>query len=66
MADKDLVTLGVVKALLEVQANAFKKSFRLMFDDMKDEIRNVNKDRVDLKESLSFSQGQLDTTMKSI
>ena len=55
-----------MKALLEVQANAFKESFRLMFDDMKDEIRNVKKDLVDLKESLSFSQGQLDTTTKSI
>ena len=66
MADKDPVTLGVVKALLEVQANAFKESFRLMFDDVKEELRNVKKDLVDLKESLSFSQGQLDTTMRSI
>ena len=55
MADKDLVTLGVVKALLEMQANAFKESFRLMFDDVKEELRNVKKDLVDLKESLSFS-----------
>ena len=57
MADKDLVTMGVVKALLEVQANAFKEFFRLMFDDMKDEIRNVKKDLVDLKESLSILTG---------
>ena len=66
MADKDLVTLGVVKALLEVQANACKESFRLMFDDGKEELRNVKKDIVDLKKSLSFSQGQLHTTMKSV
>ncbi len=59
------VTLDIVKSLLDVQANAFKESFKIMFDDVKEEIRNVKKDLVDLKESLSFSQGQLESTMKS-
>eukprot|EP00794_Sanderia_malayensis_P016311 gene16311-17955_t len=36
-----------------------------MFDDVKKQIRNVKTDLVDLKESRSFSQGQLETTMKS-
>ena len=66
MANKDFVTLGVVKSLLDVQSNAYKQAFRMMFHELKDEIKTIRSDITDLKQSLSFSQGQLDTTMNNV
>lgn len=66
MPDNEFVTLNIVQSLLEVQANAFKASFRVVFDELKDELKSVKKDILDLQHSLSFSQGQLDTSMKRI
>ncbi len=65
MAD-EFVSLKIIKSLLEVQAAAFKDSFKMMFDGLRDELKDVKRDISDLKESLSFSQGQLDTNIKKV
>ena len=66
MPDNEFVTLNIVQSLLEVQANAFKASFRVLFDELKDELKCVKKDILDLQQSLSFSQGQLNSSMKRL
>ena len=58
--------MSMVKSLLEIQANSFNPSFKVVFDELKDELTCVKKDISDLQQSLSFSQGQLDTSMKHI
>lgn len=66
MPDNEFITLNTVQSLLEVQANALKASVRVLFDELKDEVKCVKKVILDLEQSLSFSQGQLDTSMKRI
>lgn len=66
MPEDDFVSLKIIQTLLEVQATAFKDSFKLMFEGLRDELKDVKKDISDLKESLSFSQGQLDTNIKKV
>ena len=60
------VTLEVVKSLLEIQANAFKASFKMMFDSLKEEVVAVKKDVKDLTNSLQFTQGQFDEQTKKL
>ena len=48
MPDNEFVTLNIAQSLLELQANAFKASFRILFDELKDELKGVKKDVVDL------------------
>ena len=60
------VTLEVVKSLLEIQANAFKASFKMMFDSLKEEVVAVKKDVIDLTNSLQFTQGQFDEQTKKL
>ena len=66
MGGDAFVTMNIVQSLLEVQANAFKASFRVLFDELKEEIKTVRKDIVELQTSLSFSQGQLDTSLSRL
>ena len=66
MPENEFVTLNIVQSVLEVQSNAFKASFKVLIDELKDELRYVNKDIFVLQQSLSFSQGQLDTSMKRL
>ena len=56
MGGDEFVTMNIVQSLLEVQANAPKASFRVLFDEQKEEIKTVRKDIVELQTSLSFSQ----------
>ena len=62
----DRISLEVVKSLLEVQANAFKASFKMMFDSLKEEVVAVKKDVKDLTNSLQFTQGQFDEQTKKL
>lgn len=66
MSNKEFFTISMVKSLLEIQANSFNASLKLLFDELKDELKCVKKDISDLQQSLGFSQGQLDTSMKRI
>ena len=66
MPGNEFVTLNIVQSLLEVQANAFKALFKVLFDELKDELKCVRKDILELQQSLSFSQGQLDTSTKCL
>ena len=49
MPDNEFDTLNIVQSLLEVQANAFKASFRVLFDELKDELKCVKKDILDFE-----------------
>ena len=53
MGDKP-VTMDVVKTLLQSQAEAFKASFVLLIQDVKDEMKSIRNDINDLKASLRF------------
>ena len=55
-----------MKSHLEVQSNAHKQAFRMMLDELKDEIKIIRNDIDDIKQSLSFSQGQLESTMNDV
>lgn len=60
------ITMDIVKALLQSQAEAFKSSFVLLIQDVKDEVKSIRNDINDLKVSLQFSQAKLDEAEKSI
>ena len=60
------VTLEVVKSLFEIQANAFKASFKMMFACLKEEVVAVKKDAKDLTNSLQFTQGDFDEQTKKL
>ena len=66
MPEDDFVTLKIIQTMLEMQATAYKESFKMMFEGLREELKDVKKDISDLKESLSFSQGQLDTNIKKV
>ena len=66
MGGDEFVTMNMVQSILEGQANALKASFRVLFDELKDEIKAVGKDIVELKTSLSYPQGQLDTSLSCL
>lgn len=66
MGGDEYVNMNIIQSLLEVQANAFKASFRVLFEELKEEIKTVRKDVVELQTSLSFSQGQLDTSLSRL
>ena len=66
MGDEETVTLGVVKALMETQANAFKSAFKMMIEDIKQDIKSVKSDVNDLRESLTFSQRDIESQAKKL
>ena len=51
-----LVSLEVVKSLLAVQESAFRTMVEVMFNGLKDDLKELRKDVSDLKVSLEFSQ----------
>ena len=62
----NFVTLDVVKTLLQNQADAFKSSFSILSQDVKEEIKSIRNDINDMKVSLQFSQAKLDEAEKSM
>ncbi|MCP4484159.1 MAG: hypothetical protein GY823_06295 [Flavobacteriaceae bacterium] len=66
MGEEEVLTLGVVKALMETQANAFKSAFKMMIEDIKDDIKSVKSDINDLRESLTFSQRDIENQEKKL
>ena len=60
----EYVTLAIVKELLEAQDCSYCTTLQLLMDDMKQEIRNLREDIEDVKLSLQFSQGEIDTQKK--
>ena len=61
---QDTVTLEVVKLLIQNQPDAFKSTFSMLIQDVKDELRAVKKEISDLKISLQFTQAQVDDDQK--
>ncbi len=59
--DKDYVTIGFLKQMLEVQDKAYRSSLQIMLEDVKGEIRLLRKDYEEIKTSISFVSGRLDT-----
>ena len=56
--DQDTVTLEVVKLLIQNQTDAFKSTFAILLQDVKDELKVIKSEISDLKVSLQFSQAQ--------
>ena len=52
------LTLEVVRELLHTQSSAYTNAFKLMFDEMKQEMRLIQKAVAEVKASLEFSQAK--------
>ena len=52
---EELVSLSVVKSLMAVQENAFRSMIEVMFNGLREDIKEVKKDVVELQKSLEFS-----------
>ena len=64
MPDDKFVTLEVVKSLLQGQADAFKSTFSLLIQDIKEDLKTVKNDIIDLKVSVQFTQAKFDDIQK--
>ena len=56
MLNDQYVTLEIVNALLQNQAEAYRSSFQSMLVDVKEEIRSIKMELTDFKVSLQFTQ----------
>ena len=54
------VTLPIVRELLETQERSFKTMVQMFFESVKSEVRDIRKEVNDLKESLTFSQKDIE------
>ena len=52
----EAVTLQMVRELLEIQDRSYRSTFQLLLTDMKEDVKSLKKDIVELKHSLQFSQ----------
>ena len=64
MPDDTFVTLKVVKSLLQSQTDAFKSTFSLLIQDIKEELKSVKNDINDLKDSVQFTQAKFDDVQR--
>ena len=64
--DKMAVTLEVVNALLQNQADAYKATFSILIQDVKEELKSVRNDISDLKASIQFTQCKFDEAKKKM
>ena len=54
MSDKDPITLGILKQMLEIQDQAYRSSLQLFMNDVKTEIKELRKDLNEVVKSVSF------------
>ena len=55
-SDKEVVSLAVVKSLMALQENAFGSMIEVMLNKLREDIKEVKKDVIELQKSLAFSQ----------
>ena len=53
---KGFVNIEAVKGLMEVQERAFRSMIEIMFNGLKEDIKEIRKDVQDLRSGLEFSQ----------
>ncbi len=46
--EKDYVTLDMVKTLLQNQADAFNSSFKLLIQDLKEDMKSIKKEIIEI------------------
>ena len=56
MSISDKEGLAVVKSLMAVQENSFRSMIEVMFNGLREDIKEVKKDAIELQKSLEFSQ----------
>lgn len=54
--EKGFITMEAMKGLMEIQERAFRSMVEIMFNGLKDDIKEIRKDVQDLRSSLEFSQ----------
>ncbi len=64
--EKDYVTMDMVKTLLQNQADAFNSSFKLLIQDLKEDMKSIKKEIIDMQVSLQFSQAKMEDNEKKI
>ena len=66
MPNDQYITLEIVNALLQNQAEAYRSSFQSMLVDVKEEIRSIKKELTDFKVSLQFTQSKFEDSEKKL
>ena len=61
----DAFTLEVVKLLIQNQTDAFKSTFAILLQDVKDELKAIKLESSDFKVSLQFTQAQIEEDQKT-
>ena len=59
--DNSSIGLEIVKGLLQVQESAFRAMVEMMFNGLKEDIKEIRRDVADLRSSLEFSQANIST-----
>ena len=58
-SDKEVVSLAVVKSQMALQENAFRSMIEVMLNGLREDIKEVKKDVIELQKSLAFSQSDV-------
>ena len=66
MGEPEYVTMDMVKTLLQNQADAFNSSFKLLIQDLKEDMKSIRKETTDVQVSLQFSQAKMEANEKKI
>ena len=60
------ITMEAMKGLMEIQERAFRSIVEIMFNGLKNDIKEIRKDVQDLGSSLEFSQTSITTIEKKL
>eukprot|EP00795_Rhopilema_esculentum_P002326 gene2326-17961_t len=61
MDNKDPITPGILKQMMEIQDRAYRSSLQLFMNDVKSEIKDLRKDLNDVVKSISFLSNDNDS-----
>ena len=66
MGEPEYVTMDMVKTLIQNQADVFNSSFKLLIQDLKEDMKSIRKEITDVQVSLQFSQAKMEANEKKI
>ena len=64
MGEPEYVTMDMVKTLLQNQADTFNSSFKLFIQDLKEDMKSIQKEITDMQVSLQFSQAKMEANKR--
>ena len=60
-----VITLSLLKSMLEAQDRAYRNTFEIVMNSIKEDVKALSKDIQDLKSSLKFSQKDITDLKKT-